>query len=247
MPPDPAADAGGTRGEVSPRGPRRRAAVVLGVAGVVGLVAGVTGVVLEVDRAPTRVEQAAAGSKELTVRWRIRPAGEIFPPTVRNVSGLQPAYRIGIAPPAGCAQALDAQVARTFIRLGCRIVLRATYTDASRTLLTTVGVVVMSDERRLDTALSALSEGGRNNHGLRAVPFPGTVAAGFTDARRQETSYRSGPMPYAMLAVSGWVDGRTMPETDDKERFRPADTLLDHLAGLFAKVDDPCKVQGVRC
>ncbi|MEV5710310.1 hypothetical protein [Actinoallomurus sp. NPDC052274] len=248
-PPDPGTDTGGTPGEAPPRRRRRWAAAVLGVAGVVGLVAGVTGVVLEFGRAPTRAERAAAGSKELAARWRIRSAGEIFPPTVRNASGLQPAYRVGIAQPAGCADALDAQVARTFIAQGCRVVLRATYTDASRTLLTTVGVVVMSDsdEDKVETALRSLSEDGHNRYGLRVVPFPDTPAADWDDTRRQETAYRSGPMPYVILQVSGWVDGRTTAETADKERFKPADTLLDHLAGLFVKADDPCKVRGVRC
>ncbi|GAA4604134.1 hypothetical protein GCM10023195_14020 [Actinoallomurus liliacearum] len=248
-PPVPGADAGGTPVEAPPRRRRRRAAVVLGVAGVVGLVAGVTGVVLELNRPSTRAERAAAGSKELAARWRIRSAGEIFPPTVRNASGLQPAYRIGIAQPTGCADALDAQVARTFIAQGCRAVLRATYTDASRTLLTTVGVVVMSDsdEDKVETALRSLSEDGHNRYGLRVVPFPDTPAADWDDTRRQETAYRSGPMPYVILQVSGWVDGRTTSETADKERFKPADTLLDHLAGLFVKADDPCKARGVRC
>ncbi|MCO5994262.1 hypothetical protein [Actinoallomurus rhizosphaericola] len=244
---DPAAAASGTPGEAPPRRRRRRATAVLAAAGAVGLVAGLAGMALEFGRAPTRAERAAAGTRELAARWRIRTAGEIFPPTVRNASGLEPAYRIGIAQPAACAEALDAQVAHAFIAQGCRVVLRATYTDATRTLLTTVGAVVMPDQDKAETAMEALSAGGHERYALRVVPFPDTVAADWEDARRQFTAYRSGPTPYVIVQVSGWVDGRTMPETADKERFRFADTLLDHLSGVFVPADDPCKARDVRC
>ncbi|MCO5988693.1 hypothetical protein NE235_21535 [Actinoallomurus spadix] len=125
--------------------------------------------------------------------------------------------------------------------------MRSSYTDESRTLLTTVGVAVMPDQNHVDAALGSLSVGGHERAGLRVVPFPHTVAADWSDARRQETSSRSGPMPYAILQVSGWADGRTMPELADAEPFRHADTLLDHLSEFFVHTERPCEERGVRC
>ncbi|MCO5972686.1 hypothetical protein [Actinoallomurus soli] len=107
--------------------------------------------------------------------------------------------------------------------------------------------MVMPDEDKAETAIEALSSGGHGRYALRVVSFPDTVAADWDDARRQFTAYRSGPTPYVTVQVSGWVDGRTMPETADKERFRFADTVLDHLSDVFVQADDPCKARDVRC
>ena len=97
------------------------------------------------SRHPTRAQINAAGQREFAVLWQRLPAGRIFPASVGYVNSLgadTTATLVGIAPQARCAAAVDARAAAV-LAAGCLTVLRATYTDASRTALATIGIAVM--------------------------------------------------------------------------------------------------------
>lgn len=223
---------------------------VVTVLGLAALIAGGAGFVVELGRRPTAAELNAAAVKEQAARWRLRTAGEIFPVTVRNASGKNSAHRVGIAPPASCAQALDRQVAAAFVKQGCRTVLRATYIDASGTLVTTVGIAVMPDAAKAETAAETLvpDNGVEDRYGLRAAGFPGTVAARFGDAQRQKLSHADGDAPYVVLRASGWWDGRTkVPSADLAEPFATGEMLVESLMSSLVRSDDPCRLKDVRC
>jgi hypothetical protein len=114
--------------------------VVLSLAGVAGLAIGGFALHAELTRPATAAEAAAAGRAEIATRWQRLPAGRLFPATISYLSaGRQQttARRVGIAPAASCAAALDPAVAAIFRARGCRAVLRASYTDSSGSLTVT--------------------------------------------------------------------------------------------------------------
>ena len=217
---------------------------LLAVLGVAAAVAGAAGLIWERTRKPTAAERSAAAVKEQLLRWRIRSVGEVFPPVVRDASA--PAYRVGFAAPTGCSDALDAEAAKALAAGGCQTVLRATYTDTSRTLLTTVAVAVMRDPSSASTAAGGLPS---DSGGVRALPFAGTVASHFRDEARQVLGHEtivSGP--YVFLQASGWADGRAkLSDADLDEKFAIATTLATHLETFFERAGDPCRIRGVRC
>jgi hypothetical protein len=147
-------------------------------------------------------------------RWRTWPAGKIFPAQVSyqlpntefdSVNGLTlSAHRVGIAPQTSCRDGTDRALARVLDKGGCAALLRATYTDASGSLVLTVGVAVMPGAAPPPASLP-------NARGLRptvkTVPFPRTLAAGFGDRQRQVAgAYSRGP--YLVLYTAGFTDGR---------------------------------------
>src|SRR5579875_3461745 len=144
----------------SPALPRRGSALRLALAsafvvlGLAGLAASLTGVVSQVlPRTFSPVQQHQIMSWEVASRWRDWPASRIFPATVGyqlpavlfgTGAGLPlTAHRVGVAPQAGCAAAVDPALAQVLDRRGCTAVLRSTYTDSTGSLVVTVGVVVM--------------------------------------------------------------------------------------------------------
>ncbi|RAY13303.1 hypothetical protein DPM19_19655 [Actinomadura craniellae] len=240
---------------------RRRAllAAALAVLGLAAVAGGGAGLAAELLREPTRAEVEAAGDAEIAARWRFRPAGEIFPPTLSyevSWTGTEQtarlaARRIGIAPAASCTAAMEAKAAAILARHGCRTVLRATYADATGTLLTTFGVVVMPDRPAAAAAEGGFSASGtenRDGYGLRAVAFSGTIAAGFTDARRQKRWMAANGTPYIFFHTSGWADARgRVPDKDRDEDFTFAGDIFSTLIESFQKVARPCETRNVRC
>ncbi len=188
------------------------AAALLGVAGLAASLVGVAAQVL--PRRFNSAEQQKIMSWEVAGRWRTWPAGKIFPASVGyqlpwtlfgTNSGLTlSARRIGIAPQARCAAAVDTALARVLDRDGCEAVLRATYTDSTGSFVVTEGVAVMHDSA---PAASSLPDGHGLPAGVRAVPFRGTLAARFGDRQRQ-ISGAAGSGPYLILYTAGYADGR---------------------------------------
>ncbi|MEO3793667.1 hypothetical protein ABGB14_25925 [Nonomuraea sp. B10E15] len=188
-------------------------------AGVAGSAAGT-----ELTRGPSTAELHAAAQREIAERWRAWPTGRIFPTTLAYAAeqgGRERARRIGISSHTSCADSVDAGAATALRAAGCRGVLRATYIDALRGVLVTIGVVAMRDERGALQAKSAFSDSGEPEPGLRPLAFRGTVADRFTPAVRQAGSVRQAG-PYLVLTTAGQVAGR------------PADTVGEQRPAIFA-------------
>ncbi|MFK4226247.1 hypothetical protein [Streptomyces sp. NPDC019890] len=154
--------------------------------------------------------------------WHSVPVNTLFPPTLKG-DGAGPGgadrvwTRIAVAPDDGCAPALDPLLLKSLQTVGCTRVLRATYTDATASNVTTVGMIFTEADADAMRALSSrfTSEGLDERTDLmpRTLPAEGTVAARFGD--RQRASWTVSvltEMPVVVYAVSGFADGR--PVTD---------------------------------
>ena len=191
------------------------AALLLGLAGLTASAAGV--VVQLLPRRFSAVQAEQLSTWEMLRRWRAWPAGQIFPRTLGyDVPGYAlsghrglhlTARRAGIARMAHCASAVNAPAAKILTGQGCQVVLRATYVDATRSLVTTVGVAVMPSPAAAASAATALSVGSGVRPGVVPVPFPRTIAARFFEPERQLTVATSDG-PYLVLSAAGFADGR---------------------------------------
>ncbi|MEO3875938.1 hypothetical protein ABGB18_44795 [Nonomuraea sp. B12E4] len=173
-------------------------------AGVAGSTAGT-----ELTRGPSTAELRTAARHEVAERWRTWPTGRIFPATLpysAEQGGREQASRIGISPRTAC-DAVDDPAAKALRRAGCKGVLRATYIDALRGVLVTIGVVALPDELDAVRAKSAFSDSGKPVPGLRPLAFRNTVSDRFTPGVRQAGSVRQAG-PYLVLTTAGQVDGR---------------------------------------
>ena len=197
------------------------AAITALVLGVAGLTVSLTGVVSQVlPREFTAQQQRQITDWEAAKRWRDLPAGEIFPaavsysapPALTDDPGLRlSANRVGIAPQASCSAATDAAVAAVLDRDGCQAMLRATYVDGTDSYVVTLGVAVMPGSARASAAAPGLARvvgaNGASGYGVRTLPVGGTLAAAFTDARRQLSgSVAAGP--YLIFYTVGYTDDR---------------------------------------
>lgn len=200
------------------------------VIGVIGLLVGGVGVVVRLlPRHFSPAQQQAITAWEIGNRWRQMPAGQIFPstvsytpPAVINDTGSDlslTARRIGIARQASCSTtsgplATDSAAATVLAHGGCQAVLRATYTDDTDSFVVTVGVAVFPSAAKAASArqqldASALSLGKGRAPGVSTVPFAGTPAASFTDARRQIAS-NIAEGPYLVMYAIGYADSRPL-------------------------------------
>lgn len=192
------------------------AAVAALVLGVAGLAVALTGIAFQLlPRQFSAEQQRQITDWEVGKRWRTMPAGAIFPaslqyaaPSALSDPGLQlPADRIGIASQASCAAATDpAAVGAVLARHGCEAMLRATYVDGTDSYVITVGVAAMPGSAQVNAAKWELAGVG-GSAGVRTVPVAGSLAAAFTDSRRQ----LSGSMaagPYLVFYAIGYTDGR---------------------------------------
>jgi type VII secretion-associated serine protease mycosin len=136
------------------------------------------------------------------------PVDQLFPTrldvTFSNLGDTsQTMVRVGVSRPASCASALDPQLAAQLAEHHCHAVLRATYVDQVQSLVTTAGLVALDD-----TAADAASLPAQPTGGVRAVAFPKTAAAAFTDQRRVVTEASFPPdVPYGFGVSTGLVDG----------------------------------------
>jgi hypothetical protein len=223
--------------------------VVLAVAGVAGLAVGGFALHAELTRHATAAEAAAAGRQEIATRWRRLPAGQSFPATISYLSAGQQqttALRVGIAPAASCAAALDPAAAAIFRGHGCQTVLRATYTDSSGSLTVTVGIAVMHSTTAAQSAVSNLViQPGQA--GVRAVSFPGTRAAGYGDAQRGWFHAEGGNGPYAFLYAAGFTDGRRGTGDLTTEPGALGSGVLSRLITVLTAGGAPCSRADIRC
>ncbi len=162
---------------------------------------------------------------ETRALWHGEPVDDLFPRTVK-AAGAGPGgadrtwTRVGVAPDSGCDGAFDPKLAAALAPAGCTRLLRATYTDATSTDVTTVGLLVTgTDPAGMAALRRRLTRGGldADPHAMPLpVPFPGTAAAHFGAAQRGSwTVEPSATLPLVVYAVSGFADGRTLAAPQD--------------------------------
>lgn len=230
-----------------PEPPAERRTVARTVAAAVALVTGVglvagaaTGSLLSDGPAA----EARPGAYE-TARglWHATPVDTLFPPRLEG-DGAGPGgadrvwVRVAVAPPADCKQGLDPALARELRRVGCEKLLRATYADATRSSVTTVGLVFTAagagkmgrfEERFEDRKLDARPDMLPRAYGTETGP-----AAGFGDAQRATWTVRVlSDAPVVVYAVTGFGDGRTVTDPQPaNEAVHPTATTAPAQAGL---------------
>jgi hypothetical protein len=210
------------------RGPRRPlVAAWLALLGLCGLLFAGFGIYGQLaPRQFTAAQRQQIEAWEVAARWRTTPKARIFPAKVRyDLAGQQigvpgslwlTARRLEIARETSCARA--AGVGRSAMsvldRDGCQAMLRATYTDATSSLVLTVGVAVMRGDSGAQSAAAYLAGGAAPGEGavakhvlLRPVPVPDSPAAAF-GARQRQLSWVVGSGSYLVMATAGYADGR---------------------------------------
>lgn len=198
----------------------------------------------ELTRPPTARELESAALAEVAGRWQAWPAGRIFPavlPYTLDVGGGESARRVGIAPDTRCEGAVEARLP------ACRAVLRATYLDQLQGLAITIGVAAFSDAGTAGRAAARLPRSGGG--GLRALAFPGSVAARFDDPARQTSAVRQRG-PYVVLSTIGYADGRPAARARQKQAdlFAIAPQLADAVLTPLATPARPgCGIEGWSC
>ncbi|WP_445399859.1 hypothetical protein ACSMX9_03450 [Streptomyces sp. LE64] len=219
-----------------------------------GLIGGaVTGSWLTEDSnaAPGPADRFAAAAE----LWHDTPVDGLFPPTVRGdeagPGGADRIWkRVAVAPDSTCGPGLDPQLRKALAPAGCERLVRATYTDATRSHLTTVGLLfTTTDAPGMDRLHTRFSEQGLDRLRElmpRAYGPEGTPAAGFGDPQRATwTLSVLTDVPVVVFAVSGFADGRVVPDPEPAaEAARgdgtsaPAQSGLGHEAkGLADRIE----------
>lgn len=232
-----------------PRG-RLGAALACGLLGTGLLAAGVTA---GITGAGDGGADAYAEARDM---WRTTPVDELFPPSVKGPDlgpgGADRTWkRVAVAPDGDCSDAFDPALRKTLAAVGCERLLRATYTDATRSHLVTVGLLFTEGDADQMRALRTKVAKGRLDRSADRLPRPyaaeGTLAEGFGDEQRASWALDVlTEAPVVVYAVSGWADGREVSEPvpapdalQGAVDAAPAQAGLGHdagrLTGLFAR------------
>ncbi len=153
------------------------------------------------------------------------------------------ARRLEIATQATCAKGAGAgqELMARLTSDGCQAVLRATYTDATSSLVVTVGVAVLKDQASAAAVARFLTVGGPADQGavsrqlvLHPFQVAGTPAATFGNRQRQ-LSWVVGAGSYLVMATVGYSDGRPRePVTSDSYTYLEMTSLARSVADLVA-------------
>ncbi|WP_050506269.1 hypothetical protein [Streptomyces rimosus] len=224
------------------RSVRRTALAAAGLVLGVGLVAGAAaGSWLAGDANGSPAAEAVFAHGRET--WHSAPVDTLFPPTLNGL-GTGPGgadrtwIRIAVAPDSGCAGAFDPLLTKALAPVGCNRLVRATYVDATRTSVITVGAVSTKADR---TGMQDLRRRFAKEHldtrtDLMPRPYAakGTPAAGFGPAQRASWSIRVlDDLPVVVYGVSGFADGRTVDDPQPAaEATRTGATTAPAEAGL---------------
>ncbi|MFI8964318.1 hypothetical protein ACIGO8_19625 [Streptomyces sp. NPDC053493] len=185
-----------------------------------GLVGGaLTGALLAGSGAGEPAEPA--GFTPARALWHNAPVDTLFPPTLAGPSAgpggsARTWTRIVVAPDAPCTAASLPKALNTTLRtVGCDRVLRATYTDATSSNVTTVALVfTQADPATMKTLGSRAAD-----EPPPALSAPATVAARFGDRQRGSWWRHVLPdLPVVVTAVSGFADGRDVAEPEPADR-----------------------------
>ncbi|MFE1291002.1 hypothetical protein [Streptomyces sp. NPDC058751] len=175
--------------------------------------------------------------------WHSVPVDGLFPPTVRG-DGAGPGgsdrswTRIAVAPDTNCKDAFDPLLRQALAPVGCLRLLRATYVDATRSHVTTVGLLFTKADAAGMTSLKARfrKEGLDRRTDLLPLPYAagGTAAEGFGKAQRASwTESVLTDAPVVVYAVSGFADGRTIATPQPAaEAMKPESTTAPAQSGL---------------
>ncbi|WP_234440596.1 hypothetical protein [Streptomyces rimosus] len=214
------------------------AGLVLGVGLVAGAAAG-SWLADDADGSPA-AEAVFAHGREA---WHSAPVDTLFPRTLNGL-GTGPGgadrtwIRIAVAPDSSCAGAFDPLLTKALAPVGCDRLVRATYVDATRTSVITVGAVSTKADR---TGMGDLRRRFAKEHldtrtDLMPRPYAakGTPAAGFGPAQRASWSIRVlDDLPVVVYGVSGFADGRTVDAPQPAaEATRTGATTAPAEAGL---------------
>jgi len=245
------------RGEPSRRGVRRRrlTAFIALVLGLVGLAVSLTGLAIQVlPRQFTAAQRQQIEAWEISGRWRTLAAGHIFPASVTyqlSAAVLQDAtslnvdaLRVGIAPQSDCAEGVTTAAAAVLRHGGCEAVLRATYVDATRSYIMTVGVAVFPTTAAAVSAYQGLSRPqlavalgaagtDRLAAGVLVVRFHGPAAALYDYSRQISSNFPAGP--YLVMYAAGYADGRPhVVVSEDKYSYAEMTSLASGVAHSVA-------------
>ncbi len=209
---------------------RRAAAILALILGLVGLAVSAIGVAVQMlPRHFTASQQRQIEAWEVMRRWQTMPVGQIFPASVSYKLSAQTlqdaapldldAFRISIAPQeSDCAKAVTSSAAGAVLRRnGCEAVLRATYVDATRSYVMTIGVAVLPNDTAAASVNSGLTpprlaaahaagHGGQLQAGVLVVRFGGTGARLYDYNRQISKSFTAGP--YVVMYAVGYADSR---------------------------------------
>lgn len=220
---------------------------LLGISGLVLSGIGISNQLM--PRGFTAAQRQRIEAWDVAGRWRTTPKTKLFPARVRYEIIGWPigatgslhllARRLNIARQATCATA--AVGGRKIVALldhdGCQAVLRATYTDATSTMVLTVGVAVLGSENSALSAAHFLTGGVAKGQGdisrhlvLEPVPVPDTPAAAF-HTRQRQLSWVVGAGDYLVLATAGFADGRPkVPIASDSYTYQEMTSLARGVA-----------------
>ncbi|CAM5552289.1 hypothetical protein SALBM135S_04414 [Streptomyces alboniger] len=220
--------------------PRVAAAAACAVVGL-GLIGGaVTGSWLTGESAASG---GTRGAYEVTgALWHNVPVDRLFPRTLKG-GGAGPGgadrswTRIAVAPDSTCRGAFDPLLAKALAPAGCLRLLRATYTDATRSHVTTVGLMfAKADADAMRALRSRVTEEGldrRTDLMPRAYAADGTLAEDFGDAQRAAWTLSVLPdAPVVAYAVSGFADGRAVTDPEPAAEAMEGDDSAPAQSGL---------------
>ncbi|MGV9853310.1 hypothetical protein ACWDWU_31790 [Streptomyces sp. NPDC003442] len=154
--------------------------------------------------------------------WHSIPVDDLFPRTLRG-KGEGPGgadrvwTRIAVAPDSSCGGGFDPLLAKALAPVGCKRLVRATYTDTTSTSVTTVGVLITTSGptgmRALRQRFVAEKLDERTDLMPRAYAAKGTAAAGFGDDQRASWRIRIlTDAPAVVYTVTGFADGREVTD-----------------------------------
>lgn len=157
--------------------------------------------------------------------WHDAPVDTLFPrtlsgPTAGPGGAARTWTRIVVAPDAPCTAAVLPKGLLTALKVpGCARVLRATYTDATSSHVTTVALVFTQADAATMRTLGSRAE----DDAPPALAAPATVAAGFGDRQRASWWRHVLPdLPVVVTSVSGFADGRDIGEAEPATRAMTA-------------------------
>jgi hypothetical protein len=240
---------------------RRAVALIALVVGLAGLVISATGLATQLlPRQFSAAQKQQIVNWEIASRWQQLTAGQIFRATISyrlSATVLQDAtalnldaLRIGVAPQSGCGPGVTTSAAAAVLRHdGCQAVLRATYVDATRSYIVTIGVAVLPSDAAAARASQSLSRpqltAARNAQtgtlaaGILEVRYHGAAAALYDYSRQISVSFRKGP--YLVMYAAGYTDSRPrVPVASDRYSYAEMTSLA---AGVAWSVADTLAAQ----
>ncbi|WTX17841.1 hypothetical protein OG303_39810 [Streptomyces sp. NBC_00005] len=160
--------------------------------------------------------------------WHSVPVDQLFPRTVQG-NGAGPGgadrtwTRVAVAPDSGCKNAFDPLLSKALAPVGCQRLLRATYTDATQSFVTTVGLLfTKADAASMDALAKRFqSEGLGNRTDLMPRPYAEKDTAAARFGTKQRASWTVSVLtdaPVVVYTVSGWADGRTVDAPQSAEQ-----------------------------